>query len=96
MSFFSEYFPHRIDQSCGNWSGLTVGKIAKPSSAGTPHGRKYSPTLRTFTKSDRSAFVGFVVFGDALQRISQSKPDISIATASATILSGPLSTPKQP
>jgi hypothetical protein len=81
MSPFSGYFLHLAEQSCGNWRGLTVGKIAEPPAAGTLHRRKYYRVLRRLAKIGNSGFVGFVVFGDALQWTSQSKEEISIATA---------------
>jgi hypothetical protein len=64
---FSGYFFHLTEQPCGNWRGLTVGKIAEPTAAGTLHRRKYYRMLRRLAEIDSSAFVGFVVFGNVLQ-----------------------------
>jgi hypothetical protein len=66
MISFRSYFPHVTEQSCGNWRGLTMGKLAEQLAAGTLHSRKQYRMLRRLAKIDSSAFVGFVVFGDAL------------------------------
>jgi hypothetical protein len=81
MFSFSGCFFHLTELSCGNWRGLTVGKIAEPTAAGTLHRRKCYRMLCRLAKIGNSAIVGFVVFGDALQWTSQRKKDISIATA---------------
>jgi hypothetical protein len=78
MFSFSGCFFHLTELSCGNWRGLTVGKIAELTAAGTLHRRKCYRMLRRLAKIGNSAIV---VFGDALQWTSQSKKDISIATA---------------
>jgi hypothetical protein len=66
---FGGYFLHLAEQSCGNWRGRTVGKIA----ACLLHRRKYWRMLCRLAKIVNSSFVGFVVVGDALQWTSRGK-----------------------